>query len=137
MSSKQVMCEMCCKEQAVGYCNICRNIGESCFEIHKTGRAFKIHTLNMYGEDGCSPRRIICDIKQEMCKHHPTERTFIRKTHESLICGRCLQSDHFSHGEDDFDLCKGATQLDCDQARKRFEKESLQAKQSLEMTEQV
>ncbi|XP_052814318.1 myosin-9-like isoform X2 [Mya arenaria] len=108
---------MCCNENAVEYCKTCGNIGESCVEIHKTGISFKIHILDMYGKDRCNPRRIICDIRQEMCKHHPTEKTLIFcKTHNSLICGRCLQSDHFSYGEDDLAVCKDATHLDCDQA---------------------
>ncbi|XP_052812859.1 E3 ubiquitin-protein ligase DTX3L-like isoform X2 [Mya arenaria] len=118
MASNQTQCEMCCNENAVGYCKTCGNIGETCVEIHKTGRAFKIHILNMYEKDGCNPRRILCDIIQKMCTHHPTERTALFcKTHETLICGRCLQSDHVSScGGYDVDMCKDATHINCDPA---------------------
>ncbi|WAR05583.1 hypothetical protein MAR_020952 [Mya arenaria] len=118
MASNQTQCEMCCNENAVGYCKTCGNIGETCVEIHKTGRAFKIHILNMYEKDGCNPRSILCDIIQAMCTHHPTERTALFcKTHETLICGRCLQSDHVSScGGYDVDMCKDATHINCDPA---------------------
>ncbi|XP_052814378.1 desmoplakin-A-like isoform X2 [Mya arenaria] len=72
----------------------------------------------MYENDGCNPRRILCDIIQKMCTHHPTERTALFcKTHETLICGRCLQSDHVSScGGYDVDMCKDATHINCDPA---------------------
>ncbi|XP_052816550.1 heat shock 70 kDa protein 12A-like isoform X2 [Mya arenaria] len=115
MASKQVQCEMCCKEHAVGFCNTCGNIGDSCVEIHKTGRAFKTHILKMYGKGGYNPRRIMSDITEDICKDHPAERTpLFCKTHDTMICGRCLHSDHLSC--ENVDLCKEAKHIDYDQA---------------------
>ncbi|WAR10597.1 hypothetical protein MAR_035673, partial [Mya arenaria] len=36
MASKQIQCEMCCNENAVGYCKTCGNVGETCINVHKT-----------------------------------------------------------------------------------------------------
>ncbi|WAR11761.1 HS12B-like protein [Mya arenaria] len=106
---------MCCKEHAVGFCNTCGNIGDSCVEIHKTGRAFKTHILKMYGKGGYNPRRIMSDITEDICKDHPAERTpLFCKTHDTMICGRCLHSDHLSC--ENVDLCKEAKHIDYDQA---------------------
>ncbi|XP_052803445.1 uncharacterized protein LOC128233684 isoform X2 [Mya arenaria] len=121
MADNQVPCEMCCKEQAVGYCNTCGNIGESCFGIHKTGRAFQTHILKMYGNDGYNSRSFIYDITEEICKHHPTERALLFcQIHELMICGRCFRSDHISCGHEVVDLCLEANHIDNDQCNAMF-----------------
>ncbi|XP_052814734.1 dynein regulatory complex subunit 4-like isoform X2 [Mya arenaria] len=116
MANNHVQCEMCCKEEAVGYCNICGNICESCGEIHEKGRAFQNHILKMYGKDGYNSRSIIYDITEEICKHHPTERALLFcKIHELMICGRCFRSDHISCGQEVVDLCQEAGHVDNNQ----------------------
>ncbi|XP_052814205.1 uncharacterized protein LOC128241311 [Mya arenaria] len=115
MAYNQVQCEMCCKEQAVGCCNICGNFCESCLVIHKKGRAFQTHILKTYGKDGYNPKRILYDITEEMCKHHPTERALLFcKIHELMICGLCFRSDHISCGHEVIDLCQEAGFIDYD-----------------------
>ncbi|XP_052814365.1 myosin-13-like isoform X2 [Mya arenaria] len=116
MASKLPECEMCCKEQAVGCCNTCGNIGESCLGIHKTGKRFQTHILQMYGKDGYDPKCIMFDITEEMCIHHPTERALLFcKKDDSMICGRCLHSDHLSCGNEVVDLCQELRQFDYEQ----------------------
>ncbi|WAR11044.1 hypothetical protein MAR_036120 [Mya arenaria] len=116
MANIHVQCEMCCEEEAVGCCNICGNICESCCVIHKKGRAFQNHILKMYGKDGYSSRSITYDITEEICKHHPTERALLFcQIHELMICGRCFRSDHISCGHKVIDLCEEAGHVDYDQ----------------------
>ncbi|XP_052812573.1 uncharacterized protein LOC128240108 [Mya arenaria] len=116
MANNHAQCEMCCEEEAVGCCNICGNICESCCVIHKKGRAFQNHILKMYGKDGYNSRSIIYDITEEICKHHPTEVALLFcKIHELMICGRCFRSDHISCGHEVVDLCQEAEHIDYDQ----------------------
>ncbi|XP_052812444.1 putative leucine-rich repeat-containing protein DDB_G0290503 isoform X2 [Mya arenaria] len=116
MANIHVQCEMCCEEKAVGCCNICGNICESCCVIHKKGRAFQNHILKMYGKDGYNSRSIIYDITEEKCKHHPNERALLFcQIHELMICGRCFRSDHISCGHEVVDLCEEAGHVDYDQ----------------------
>ncbi|XP_052814719.1 uncharacterized protein LOC128241714 isoform X2 [Mya arenaria] len=116
MANIHVQCEMCCEEEAVGCCNICGNICESCCVIHKKGRAFQNHILKMYGKDGYNSRSIIYDITEEKCKHHPNERALLFcQIHELMICGRCFRSDHISCCHEVVDLCEEAGHVDYDQ----------------------
>ncbi|XP_052814723.1 myosin-2 heavy chain, non muscle-like isoform X2 [Mya arenaria] len=116
MASKLPECEMCCMEQAVGCCNTCGNIGESCLGIHKRGKRFQTHILKMYGKDGYDPKCIMYDITEEMCIHHPTERALLFcKKDDSMICGRCLHSDHLSCGNEVVDLCQELRQFHYEQ----------------------
>ncbi|WAR11033.1 hypothetical protein MAR_036109 [Mya arenaria] len=116
MASKLPKCEMCCIEQAVGCCNTCGNIGEACFGIHNTGKSFQTHIRKMYGKDGYHPKRIMFDITEEMCIRHPNERaSMFCKKDDSIICGRCLHSDHLSCGNEVVDLSQECKQFDNEQ----------------------
>ncbi|WAR11045.1 hypothetical protein MAR_036121, partial [Mya arenaria] len=116
MASKLPECELCCKEQAVGCCNTCGNIGESCFGIHNTGKLFQTHIRKMYETDGYHPKRIMFDITEDMCIRHPNERaSLFCKKDDSMICGRCLHSDHLSCGNEVVDLSQECKQFDNEQ----------------------
>ncbi|XP_052812878.1 myosin-11-like isoform X2 [Mya arenaria] len=121
MASKQIRCEMCCNENAVGYCKTCGFLGETCVNIHKIGKIFQTHTLIMHEavkvhEGGTeNPKVILRDITEERCKQHPTERViFLCNIHDSVICGRCLHSEHLSCGKEVVDLLHEVVNIDCE-----------------------
>ncbi|XP_052821311.1 uncharacterized protein LOC128246857 [Mya arenaria] len=121
MASKQIQCEMCRKENAVGYCKTCGNVGETCVDIHKRVKVFQKHTVIMHEavkmhEDGTeNPNVILRDITEERCKQHPTEKAiFLCKIHDSTICGRCLHSGHRPCGEEVVDLLHEVVNIDCE-----------------------
>ncbi|XP_052786303.1 uncharacterized protein LOC128221742 [Mya arenaria] len=59
------------------------------------------------------------DITKERCKQHPTERAiFLCKTHESMICGRCLHSGHLDCVHDVVDLLHEAVTIDFEKVNK-------------------
>ncbi|XP_052765162.1 uncharacterized protein LOC128206618 isoform X2 [Mya arenaria] len=116
MASKQVQCDMCSNEKAIRFCNTCGNIGYTCFRIHKTGRKFQTHIVKMFRKDGHNSKCIMYDITDKICKHHPTERALLFcRTHDSMICGRCLHADHLSCGNEVVDLCLETRSIDFDQ----------------------
>ncbi|WAR10344.1 hypothetical protein MAR_035420 [Mya arenaria] len=118
MASKQIQCEMCCKENAVGYCETCGYVGESCIDIHKTGKVFQTHNVSMNEENNENPKVILRDITEERCKQHPTERAiFLCNVHDSMICGRCLHSEHLSCGKDVVDLLHEGVTIDCEKVK--------------------
>ncbi|XP_052812883.1 uncharacterized protein LOC128240323 isoform X2 [Mya arenaria] len=121
MASKQIQCEMCGNENAVGNCNSCGYVGETCIDIHKTIKVFQTHTVIMneavkmheYGSE--TPNLILRDITEERCKQHPTEKViFLCTIHDSMICGRCLHSKHIPCAKDVVDLLHEVVNIDCD-----------------------
>ncbi|XP_052814397.1 uncharacterized protein LOC128241478 isoform X2 [Mya arenaria] len=121
MASKQIQCEMCGNENAVGYCKSCGYVGETCADIHKTVNVFQTHTVIMHEavkmhEDGTeNPNDILRDITEERCKQHLTEKAiFLCKIHDSTICGRCLHSEHRSCVEEVVDLLHEVVNIDCE-----------------------
>ncbi|XP_052814210.1 uncharacterized protein LOC128241318 [Mya arenaria] len=121
MSSNKVQCDMCCKEQAVGYCNTCGNIGETCVGIHNTGKIFQTHILNIYVNDENNRMHIMFDITGEKCKHHLTENTSLYcRVHGVMICGQCFRLDHCSCGHEVVDLYQEAGRFDKDQYNAMF-----------------
>ncbi|WAR20363.1 hypothetical protein MAR_002201 [Mya arenaria] len=99
MASKQIQCEMCCNENAVGHCKTCGYVGETCVNIHTRGKMFQTHIVIMLeavkiDEDGTdTPKVILWDITEEICKQHPTERAFfLCNIHDSMICDEAEQS---------------------------------------------
>ncbi|XP_052812185.1 uncharacterized protein LOC128239790 isoform X2 [Mya arenaria] len=121
MASKQIQCEMCSNEIAVGYCKTCGYVGETCVNIHKTGKMFQTHTVIMHEavklhEDGTkNPNVKLRDITEERCKQHPTENAiFLCNIHDSMICGRCLHSGHRPCGEEVVDLLHEVVKIDCE-----------------------
>ncbi|XP_052814060.1 uncharacterized protein LOC128241125 [Mya arenaria] len=115
MASKQIECDMCCNENAVGYCETCGNLGETCIEIHKTGKVFQTHNVSLNKENSVNPKVAKRDITEERCKQHPTERTiFLCKIHDSMLCGRCFHSEHPSCLKEVIDLLHEDVSIDCD-----------------------
>ncbi|WAR14192.1 hypothetical protein MAR_004297 [Mya arenaria] len=121
MASKQIQCEMCCNENAVGHCKTCGYVGETCVNIHTRGKMFQTHIVIMLeavkmDEDGTdTPKVILWDITEERCKQHPTERAFfLCNIHDSMICGRCLHSEHLSCGREVVDLLHEVVNIDCE-----------------------
>ncbi|XP_052814884.1 uncharacterized protein LOC128241830 isoform X3 [Mya arenaria] len=121
MASKQIQCEMCGNENAIGYCKSCGYLGETCVDIHKTVNVFQTHNVSMHEavkmhEDGTeNPNVILRDITEERCKQHPTEKAiFLCKIHDSTICGRCLHSGHRPCGEEVVDLLQEVVNIDCE-----------------------
>ncbi|WAR05580.1 hypothetical protein MAR_020949, partial [Mya arenaria] len=121
MASKQNQCEICFKENAVGHCETCGDVGENCVDIHKKGKVFQTHTVVLYEavkmhEDGGDKTNIFMrDITEEKCKQHPTERAiFLCNVHESMICGRCLHSEHIPCVKEVVDLLKEGITIDCE-----------------------
>ncbi|XP_052814381.1 uncharacterized protein LOC128241476 isoform X2 [Mya arenaria] len=115
MASKQIQCEMCSNENAIGYCKTCGYLGETCIDIHKIGKMFKTHNVSLNEENNDNPKITMRDITEERCKQHPTERTiFLCKNHDSVICGRCLHSEHHSCIREVVDLLHGDINIDCD-----------------------
>ncbi|WAR10362.1 hypothetical protein MAR_035438, partial [Mya arenaria] len=72
--------------------------------------AVKIH------DDGTENSKVILrDITEEKCKQHPTERAiFLCNIHDSVICGRCLHSEHLSCGKEVVDLLHAVVNIDCE-----------------------
>ncbi|WAR20351.1 hypothetical protein MAR_002189, partial [Mya arenaria] len=119
MASKQIQCEMCCNENAVGYCKTCGNVGETCLDVHKTVKVFQTHMVSKNDENDANPKVIKQDITEERCKQHPTERAiFLCNIHDSMICGRCLHSGHLSCGQEIVDLLHEAASLDFEKVNK-------------------
>ncbi|WAR10518.1 hypothetical protein MAR_035594 [Mya arenaria] len=62
-----------------------------------------------------TPKVILWDITEERCKQHPTERAiFLCNIHDSVICGRCLHSEHLSCGKEVVDLLHEVVNIDCE-----------------------
>ncbi|WAR10563.1 hypothetical protein MAR_035639 [Mya arenaria] len=121
MASKQNQCEICFKENAVGHCETCGDVGENCVDIHKKGKVFQTHTVvlyeavKMHEDGGDKPNIFMRDITEEKCKQHPTERAiFLCNVHESMICGRCLHSEHIPCVKEVVDLLKEGITIDCE-----------------------
>ncbi|XP_052814084.1 uncharacterized protein LOC128241155 [Mya arenaria] len=121
MASKQNQCEMCFKENAVGHCETCGDVGEYCVDIHKKGKLFQTHTVvlfeavKLHEDGGVKPKIFMQDITEERCKQHPTERAiFFCNVHESMICGRCLHSEHIPCVKEVVDLLKEGITIDCE-----------------------
>ncbi|XP_052768558.1 uncharacterized protein LOC128208903 isoform X2 [Mya arenaria] len=121
MASNQIQCEMCSNENAVGYCQTCGYVGETCVNIHKIGKIFQTHTVIMHEavklhEDGTkNPNVKLRDITEERCKQHSTEKAiFLCNIHDSMICGRCLHSGHRPCGEEVVDLLHEVVNIDCE-----------------------
>ncbi|XP_052813816.1 uncharacterized protein LOC128240879 [Mya arenaria] len=121
MASKQILCEICFKENAVGYCQSCGDVGQYCVDIHKTGKMFQTHTVIMHEgvkmhEDGReNPNIIMQDITEERCKQHPTEKAiFLCNIHDSMICGRCLHSEHIPCATEIVDLLHEVGNISCE-----------------------
>ncbi|XP_052760766.1 uncharacterized protein LOC128203400 isoform X2 [Mya arenaria] len=119
MASKQIQCEMCCNENAVGYCKTCGNVGETCIDVHKTVKVFQTHMVSLNEENNENQKFIKQDITEEKCKQHPTEKAiFLCKIHETMICGRCLHSGHLPCGQEIVDLLHEADSLDFEKVNK-------------------
>ncbi|XP_052765726.1 uncharacterized protein LOC128206992 [Mya arenaria] len=121
MASKQIQCEICFKEYAVGYCKTCGHIGDACVDIHNTGKVFQTHSVimheavNVHEDDRENPKVIIRDASEERCKQHATERAiFLCTRHDTMICGRCLHSEHLSCGKEVVDLLREVGSIDCE-----------------------
>ncbi|XP_052814100.1 uncharacterized protein LOC128241177 [Mya arenaria] len=113
MASLPIQCEMCLEENAVGSCDTCGHVGEACLRIHQKGRSFRTHIINVLNKENHAAIRN--DITEERCKQHPTERAiFLCKTHESMICGSCLHSEHPSCVQEVVDLLDEDIKIDCD-----------------------
>ncbi|WAR10618.1 hypothetical protein MAR_035694, partial [Mya arenaria] len=113
MASLPIQCEMCLEENAVGSCDTCGPVGEACLRIHQKGRLFRTHTTKVLNKEIQAAIRI--DITEERCKKHPTERAiFLCKTHESMICGSCLHSEHPSCVQEVVDMLNEDIKIDCD-----------------------
>ncbi|WAR10617.1 KMT5A-like protein [Mya arenaria] len=113
MASQPIQCEMCLEENAVGRCDTCGPVGEACLRIHQKGKIFRTHIINVLNKDSLATIRI--DITEERCKQHRTERTnFLCKTHESMICGRCLRSEHPSCLQEVVDLLHVDFKINCE-----------------------
>ncbi|XP_052814294.1 uncharacterized protein LOC128241414 isoform X2 [Mya arenaria] len=121
MASKQIQCEMCGNENAVGNCKSCGYVGETCIDIHKTVKVFQTHTVfiheavEMHGYGSENQNLILRDITEERCKQHPTEKAiFLCNIHDSMICGRCLHSEHIPCAKDVVDLLHEVVNIDCE-----------------------
>ncbi|XP_052819998.1 uncharacterized protein LOC128245813 [Mya arenaria] len=121
MASKQIQCEMCGNENAVGNCKSCGYVGEACVDIHKSVNVFQTHTVIMHEavkmhEDGTdNPNVILRDITEERCEQHPNEKAiFLCKIHDSTMCGRCVHSGHRPCGEEVVDLLNEVVNIDCE-----------------------
>ncbi|XP_052814777.1 uncharacterized protein LOC128241749 isoform X2 [Mya arenaria] len=121
MASKQIQCEMCFNENAVGHCKTCGDIGEICVDIHKKGKLFQTHTVvlyeavKMHEDGGVKPKFFMKDITEDRCKQHPTERAiFLCNVHESMICGRCLHSEHIPCVKEVVDLLQEGITINCE-----------------------
>ncbi|XP_052768559.1 structural maintenance of chromosomes protein 2-like [Mya arenaria] len=121
MASKQIQCEMCSNEIAVGYCQTCGYVGEKCVNIHKTGKMFQTHTVIMHEankkhtDSSGNPNVKLWDITEERCKQHPTEKAiFLCNIHDSMICGRCLHSEHIPCAKEVVDLLHEVVNIDCE-----------------------
>ncbi|XP_052814687.1 uncharacterized protein LOC128241692 [Mya arenaria] len=121
MASKHIQCEMCCDESAVGYCKICGYVGETCVDIHKTVKVFQKHTIiihvavKMHEDDTENLNVQLRDITEERCKQHQTEKAmFLCNIHDSMICGRCLHSDHIPCAKEVVDLLHEVVNIDCE-----------------------
>ncbi|XP_052814562.1 cingulin-like protein 1 isoform X2 [Mya arenaria] len=121
MASKQIQCEICCNEHAVGYCKTCGYVGETCVNIHKTGKMFQTHTVIMHEavkkhtDSSENPNVKLRDITEERCKQHPTERAiFLCNIHDSMICGRCIQSEHIPCVKEVVDLLHEVDNINCE-----------------------
>ncbi|XP_052814572.1 uncharacterized protein LOC128241603 [Mya arenaria] len=129
-------CEMCFDETAVGFCKTCGYIGKACLGIHKKGRAFQSHIINIHEEGEEKTKVIMRDITEECCKEHPKEKAiFLCKAHDCMICGRCLHSGHLSCGKQVVDLLQEAGTIDNDkvnnmkQALNELKNDSLRLKE--------
>ncbi|XP_052812320.1 uncharacterized protein LOC128239912 isoform X2 [Mya arenaria] len=115
MESAEYECEICFDETALGFCKTCGHTGKACLGIHKKGRAFQSHIIDMYEEGDEKTKLSMRDIPKDSCKEHPTEKAlFLCKVYECVICGRCLNSGHLSCGEQVVDLLKEAGTIHCD-----------------------
>ncbi|WAR10775.1 DTX3L-like protein, partial [Mya arenaria] len=119
-----------------GFCKTCGYIGKACLGIHKKGRAFQSHIINIHEEGEEKTKVIMRDITEECCKEHPKEKAiFLCKAHDCMICGRCLHSGHLSCGKQVVDLLQEAGTIDNDkvnnmkQALNELKNDSLRLKE--------
>ncbi|XP_052813184.1 uncharacterized protein LOC128240550 isoform X2 [Mya arenaria] len=70
--------------------------------------------VEMHGYGSENPNLILRDITEEKCKQHPTEKAiFLCNIHDSMICGRCLHSEHIPCAKDVVDLLHEVVNIDC------------------------
>ncbi|WAR10625.1 hypothetical protein MAR_035701 [Mya arenaria] len=113
MASLPIQCEMCLEENAIRSCDTCGPVGEVCLRFHQKGRSFRTHNINVLNKESHGAVRI--DITEERCKKHPTKIAFFLCTiHDSMVCGRCLHSEHSPCAKEVVDLEQEGAKIDCE-----------------------